>query len=198
MLDPSDYRPNQETLWLTFLAPHHIKLRDIAPVEEGMGQFWRKRFNVSSWPGLVLAGVTESDDGFFCSLWLQSVGDRAALPSVSDFVAALDRVTTALQTGTLPAADDCCDLEARPMLVSPTAPRPKPSVWDWPDYGLRSFLHEMKKLRVGIGTSISVIRPSVGRDQVSAPLEHVVVRGGEWRALCQTYEALTRPSQPSR
>ncbi len=198
MPDASDYRADQETLWLTFLAPHRIKLRDIAPVEDGMGQFWRKRFGASSWPGLVLAGATESDDGFLCSLWLQSVGDGAALPSVSDFAAAIHRVTTALRTGALPAADDCFDLEARPMLGAPTAPRPKPSVWDWPDYGLRSFLHEMKKLRVGIGTSISVTQPAVpgeGGGQGSAPLVHVVVRGGEWRALCRTYEAVTRPAQ---
>lgn len=164
-----------------------------------MGQFWRKRFNVSSWPGLVLARVTESDSGFLCSLWLQAIEDQATLPSVSDFAAAIHRVTTALRAGTPPAADDCCDLEARPMLVAPTAPRPKPSVWDRPDYGLRSFLHDMKKLRVGIGTSISVTQPTItgeGGGQGSAPLVHIVVRGGEWRALCRTYEALTRPVQP--
>lgn len=82
MADVSDYRADQETLWLTFLAPHRVKLRDVAPVEEGTGQFWRKRFGAASWPGLVLAGAPESDEGFVCSLWLQSVADRAALPSV--------------------------------------------------------------------------------------------------------------------
>lgn len=198
MPDASDHRADRDTLWLTFLASHCIKLRDIAPVEDGMGQFWRKRFNVASWPGLVLARVTKSDSGFLCSLWLQSIEDQAALPSVSDFVAAIHRVTSALQVGALPAAEDCCDFEVRPMLVAPTAPRPKPSVWDWPDYGLRSFLHEMKKLRVGIGTSISVTQPPIGGEgggRGSAPLVHVVVQGGEWRALCRTYEALTRPAQ---
>ncbi len=198
MPDASDYRADEETMWLTFVAPHRIKLRDIAPVESGMGQFWRRRFE-ASWPGLVLASATESDGGFLCSLWLQSTGDRAAPPSVGDFAAAIHRVTTALRAGALPAADDCRDLEARPRLVDPTTPQPKPSVWAWPDYGIRSFLHAMRPLRVGVGTSIAITQPAMpgeGGGQGSAPLVHIVVRGGEWRALCRTYERLTRPSQP--
>ena len=199
MPDASDYRADEETLWLTFLAPHRIKLRDIAPVEDGMGQFWRRRFDAASWPGLVLATATESNGGFLCSLWLQSTGDRAAPPSVGNFAAAIHRVTTALRAGALPAAEDCCDLVARQWLVNPATPQPKPSVWAWPDSGVRSFLHAMRPLRVGVGTSISVTQsamPGEGGGQGSAPLVHIVVRGGEWRALCRTYEALTRPSQP--
>lgn len=80
MPDASDYRADKETLWLTFLALHHIKLRDIAPVESGMGQLWRSRYGVS-WPGLVLASATESDGGFLCSLWLQLTRDRATRAS---------------------------------------------------------------------------------------------------------------------
>lgn len=205
MPDASDYRANKETLLLTFLALHHIKLRDIAPVESGMGQLWRSRYGVS-WPGLVLASATESDGGFLCSLWLQLTRDcatRASPPYVSDFAAVIQRVTTALRDGALPAAEDCRAPDPMPMLVDPTRPQPKPpkpSVWPWPDYGIRSFLYEMKKLRVGIGTSISVTQPTIsGEDggERSAPLVHVVVQGGEWRALCRTYEALTRPAQPS-
>lgn len=109
MPDATDFRADEETLWLTFLAPHRIKLRDIAPVESGMGQFWRSRYGVS-WPGLVLANATESDGGFLCSLWLQLTRDRAnraSPPFVSDFAAVIHRVTTALRAGALPAAEDC-------------------------------------------------------------------------------------------
>jgi hypothetical protein len=204
MPDASDYRADEETLWLTFLAPHRIKLRDIAPVEDGMGQFWRRRFHVASWPGLVLGSATESNGGHLCSLWLQSIGDRvnrAAPPSVRDFAAAIHRATTALRAGALPAADDCCDLKAGSgWLVDPTSLRPKPSVWTRPDYGIRSFLHAMRPLRVGIGTSILVTQaamPSEAGGHGSAPLVDIVVRGGEWKALCWSYEALTRPSQPT-
>jgi hypothetical protein len=201
MPDASDYQADQETLWLTFLAPHRIKLRDIAPVESGMGQFWRSRYGVS-WPGLVLASATESDGGFLCSVWLQLTRDRAnraSPPFVSDFAAVIQRVTAALRASALPAAEDCRAPETARWLVAPTRPQPKPSVWPWPDYGIRAFLHAMRPLRVGIGTHISIIQPTMrgeGGGHDSAPLVNIVVRGGEWRALCRTYEALTRPAQP--
>lgn len=187
-----------ETLWLTFVASHPIKLRDIAPVEEGMGKFWRKRFDAASWPGLVFGTATESNGGYLCCLWLQSAGDRAnhaAAPFVSDFAATIHRVTTALRAGALPAAEDCCDRRAEIWLVDPATPQPKPSVWAWPDFGVRKFLHTMKLLRVGIGTSISVTRPATsdeGGSQSLAPPFNIVVRGGEWKSLCRTYENLTR------
>jgi len=197
MPDASDYRADEETLWLTLLAPHRIKLRDIAPVESGMGQLWRSRYR-ASWPGLVLASATESDGGFLCSLWLQLTQGRAsrASPPVSDFAAVIQRVATALRASALPAAEDCRAPEIGPWLVDPTRPQPKPpkpSVWPWPDYGIRAFLHAMRPLRVGIGTSILVTRAPVPG---SAPLVDIVVRGGEWRVLCRAYETLTRPSQP--
>ena len=196
MPDATDFRADEETLWLTFLAPHRIKLRDIAPVESGMGQLWRSRYGVS-WPGLALASAIESDGGFLCSLWLQLTQGRAhrASPhSVSDFAAVIERVATALRAGAVPAAADCRAPDPMPMLVDPTRPQPKPpkpSVWSWPDWGIRAFLHAMRPLRVGIGTSILVNRPAVPG---SAPLVDITVRGGEWAVLCRTYEALTRPS----